>query len=240
MITASQATESEPSNSRPFRRRPAHRAILVSFSGVDGSGKSTSIAFLKSWLANAGMRVSVVEFWNNVVVFRKFRERVTTAFFQGETGVGAPGKPVNRRDKNLRPWYATLGRCVLYLFDSIHLRSVVNQLLASDVDVVIFDRYIFDQLATLPLEHKAVRVYARTVAKLAPRPDIAYLLDADPEVAFARKPEYPLDFLRQYRQCYLNLKELLGSITLISPLPIEDTHSRLALEFQKAATQTMS
>lgn len=186
------------------------------------------------------MRVSVVEFWNNVVVFRKFRERVTTAFFQGETGVGAPGKPVNRRDKNLRPWYATLGRCVLYLFDSIHLRSVVNQLLASDVDVVIFDRYIFDQLATLPLEHKAVRVYARTVAKLAPRPDIAYLLDADPEVAFARKPEYPLDFLRQYRQCYLNLKELLGSITLINPLPIEDTHSRLALEFQKAATQTMS
>ena len=209
------------------------RPLLVSFSGVDGSGKSTSIAFLTGRLAEAGARVRVMEFWNNVVVLRRFRENVTSAWFQGETGVGAPGKPVQRKDKNLRPWYATLGRCVLYFFDAIHLRMTVNRLFKSDVDVVVFDRYIFDQLATLPIENKAIRIYARLISKIVPRPDVAYLLDADPDAAFARKPEYPLDFLREYRLCYLRLKELLGCITLISPLPIEETQRRLALEFDK-------
>ena len=191
------------------------------------------------------MRVRVFEFWNNVVVFG-FREKVTTAFFKakpewdlrakdqkstGETKILAPGTP---------PSDVACFTCSTQFI----LRMVVNRLLSSDVDAVIFDRYIFDQLATLPIEHKAVRAYARVIAKLAPRPDIAYLLDADPEAAFARKPEYPLDFLCQYRQCYLTLKELLGTITLIGSHPLEETQRRLAIEFQKAdfspATQALS
>ncbi len=212
--------------------RPGVRPLLITFSGVDGAGKSTSIASLTAWLASAGVRVRTVEFWNTVVVFRRLRETVTAAWFRGETGVGAPGRPVERRDKNFRPWYATLGRSVLYFLDAVHLRVVVKKALQSKADVVVFDRYIYDQLATLPLERNAVRIYARLLAMLAPRPNIAYLLDADPDAAFARKPEYPLDFLREYRRTYLSLDELLGCMTVVDPLPLEETQRKIALEFE--------
>jgi hypothetical protein len=146
--------------------------------------------------------------------------------FRGETGVGAPERPVQRCDKNLHPWYATLGRCVFFLLDAIHLRWLAKQMLCSEADVVIFDRYFYDQLAILPIQRNAVRIYARVLCKLVPRPDIAYLLDADPEAAFIRKPEYPLEFLKQYRRSYLLVRELVGGITLIHALPLEDAARR--------------
>ena len=167
-------------------------------------------------------------FWDNVVVLRGFRSKVTATVFQGETGIGAPDRPVHRRDKNLRPWYATLGRCVLYLFDALHLRRVVGHAFADHPDVVIFDRYLFDQLTTLPLERSAGRLYARFLYSLVPHPDLAYLLDADPEAAFKRKPEYPLDFLWQYRRSYQQVNDLLGAMTVIPPLSLEDARQRVA------------
>jgi thymidylate kinase len=195
--------------------------MLVSFSGMDGSGKSTNIAALYAALEASGNRVKLVTFWDNVVVLPRFRSKITATVFQGETGIGAPDKPVQRRDKNLRPWYATLGRCVLYLLDAIHLRWVVRRAFADAPDVVIFDRYLFDQLTTLPLERAAARLYARLLYRLVPHPDLAYLLDADPEAAFKRKPEYPLDFLWQYRRSYQQVNDLLGSMTVIPPLSLD-------------------
>jgi thymidylate kinase len=213
------------------------RPLLISFSGMDGSGKSTNIASLVAALEAAGNRVKVVTFWDNVVVFPRFRSNVTAAVFQGETGIGSPEKPVQRRDKNVRPWYATLGRSVLYLFDAFNLRRVVRHAYDATPDVVVFDRYLFDQLTTLPLEHGVARAYAKFLYSLVPHPDLSYLLDADPEAAFQRKPEYPLDFLRQYRRSYSQVNDLLGSMTVIPPLPLEEARRRVALEAAKAGIQ---
>jgi thymidylate kinase len=211
--------------------------MLISFSGMDGSGKSTNIANLRAALEAAGNRVELVTFWDNVVVFPRFRSKVTATVFQGETGIGSPEKPVQRRDKNLRPWYATLGRCVLYLFDAVHLRSVVKRAFSSKPDVVIFDRYLFDQLTTLPLERGVARLYARFLYGMVPHPDLAYLLDADPEAAFARKPEYALEFLWQYRRSYTQVNDLLGGMTVIPPLPLVEAKQRVVSEAAKAGAR---
>ena len=54
-----------------------------------------------------------------------------------------------------------------------------------------------------------------------PRPHIAFLLDANPEEARARKPEYPLDFLFMNRESYLALGRIVGTMTIAPALPIK-------------------
>ena len=196
--------------------------ILISFSGLDGSGKSTQIANLRSWLERAGIPVVQRAFWDDVVVGTRYREGFVHKVYGSERGIGEPGKPVNRRDKNVRAGYLTLARHALYFLDALHLRMVVARERRSGAGVIILDRYIFDELANLPLQRGLSRAFVRMVAALVPRPDIAYLLDTDPVAARERKPEYPVDFMQKCRESYFRLARLLGTMTIIPPLPLED------------------
>jgi thymidylate kinase len=200
----------------------ASRPRLVSFSGVDGAGKSTQIAALCAAMDAAGKRVRVIRFWDDVARLHRFREAAATGIFKSERGVGAPGAPVNRRDKNVRSRGMTCVRLFLYLVDALSLRMTIKRALRSDFDVVLFDRFIYDELANLNLNHRAVRIYVRWIMALVPRPDISYLLDADPIEARARKPEYPLEFLYVNREAYLSLSRLIGKITVIGAMPVEE------------------
>ncbi len=195
---------------------------FVSFSGIDGAGKSTQIANLRARLQDAGMRVSLITFWDDVARLKRIREGAGHTLFKGEKGVGSPEKPVNRRDKNVRSWPMSLVRLGLYFVDALSLRAVVAKALCSGVDFVICDRYIYDELANLNLANPAARAYVRLIMKLAPRPDVSYFLDADPVAARARKPEYPLDFLYLSRASYFTLIQLIGGITVIPPMSIQD------------------
>jgi len=205
---------------------PRSASLLISFSGMDGSGKSTQIEMLCNRLAEAGLTVQRLAFWDNVVAFPNHRAGFSHKFLKSEGGIGAPGKPVSRNDKNNRAWYLTLARYGLYVFDALNLRKVVAEARRGNANVIIFDRYIYDQLATLPLQLPAARAYAHAVLKLVPKPDIAYLLDAEPAVARERKPEYPLDFLHEYRDSYHRLRDLAG-MTMIPPTGIDEAHNAI-------------
>lgn len=205
------------------------RPLLISFSGVDGAGKSTQIENLRLALNSAGLNTRLLAFWDNVVVGVKYREGFVHKVYKSERGIGAPGKPVNRRDKNMRGGHLTLARHFLYLMDAINLRLVVaRERRKPGVDVVILDRYIYDELSNLNLDNPFTRGFIKIVQAAVPTPDVAYLLDADPVAAYARKPEYPLDFMKKCRRTYFELASLLGSFTVIPALAlIEAKHAVL-------------
>ena len=121
-----------------------NQTFLISFSGLDGSGKSTQIAALKQYLQAEGLRVTTLAFWDDVVVGTKWREGFVHKVYKSEKGIGAPGKPVERRDKNVRKWYLSIARHLLYAMDAINLGLVVGHTLLIGHDVVIMDRYIYD------------------------------------------------------------------------------------------------
>ena len=208
------------------------RPVLISFSGIDGSGKSTQIERLDARLKQAGLRVLHLAFWDNVVVLPRFRAGVSHRVLGGELGIGSPEKPVARYDKNARKWYLTLARSPLYFFDVLSLRKVVAEARSSDADVIIFDRYIYDQLAVVP-GHGPGRAYVRFLLSLAPRPELAYVLDADPEAAMKRKPEYPLEFMRRYRQSYLRLANLAPEMVVVPALDVDNVERVIEQEFKK-------
>jgi thymidylate kinase len=103
---------------------------------------------------------------------------------------------------------------------------VVAKTRKADADVIIFDRYVYDELANLSVRNPITRAYVRLLLGLALKPDISYLLDADPVQARARKPEYPLDFLRSSRASYLALGELAG-MTMIAPQPVQEVAKQI-------------
>jgi thymidylate kinase len=244
--------------SNKTRRGP----LLITFSGLDGSGKSTQIESLDAALHAAGLATRRLAFWDNVVVAVKYREGFVHKIYKSERGVGAPGKPVNRRDKNMRGWHLTLFRHFLYLLDAISLRRVIarekkaarrfsrqRNLTAvnpggyawvgtsgREIDVILLDRYIYDELANLNLRNPLSRGFVRLVRSFTPRPDLAYLLDTDPVAACARKPEYPVDFMKQCRRSYFDLAGLLGTMTVIPNLNLQQT--RLAV--LRAAEQRLA
>lgn len=202
------------------------RPLLISFSGVDGSGKSTQIENLLAALHSRGLKTRLLTFWDNVVVGVRYREGFVHQVYKSERGIGTPEKPVHRRDKNMRGWQLTLARHFLYLLDAVHLSRVVasqrRSTGAAAVDVIVFDRYIYDELANLNLKSRVSRLFVSFVHRFVPSPDIAYLLDADPAAAYARKPEYPVDFMVQCRQAYFDLAAQLGTMTVIPAMSLTE------------------
>ena len=205
---------------------------LISFSGIDGAGKSTQIQQLKDHLTLAGIPVRGLAFWDDVAVCGRLRSEFSKRVLQSDGEVGTPDRPSARRDKNVQSWPLLWFRCLLHVADTLSLRRVIRKAKSETAGVVIFDRYIYDQLAALPLHSCAARAFARCLLKLAPALDISYVLDAVPEEARARKPEYPLEFLEQYRSSFLALRDL-ARLELIPAGSPEDVHAAVVNRLQQ-------
>ena len=197
---------------------------LISFSGIDGAGKSTQIAALRDSLSARGWKVVQLAFWDDAAILPRFRAGVSLRVLVNSRDSQESSL---RNDKNVRAWYLTLIRSAFYLLDALHLRGVVRRTMRSGPDFIILDRWSYDQLVHIKSRRWLARTYIKTVLALAPSPDVALLLDAAPDEAFQRKPEYPLAFLHQYRQDFLALKTFVPRLQIISPGSIHEVQRRI-------------
>jgi len=212
--------------------KPTDATQIVTFSGIDGAGKTTQIEFTSSQLESRGYRIARAAFWDDVAVFPRLRTGVTARVIP--TAADA-SQPVSlRNDKNVRAWYLTLIRASFYLLDTLRLRLVVRNLRATGVDFIIFDRYVYDLLVQVQPLNWWARLYTRGLLAVAPTPRVAFILDVSPDEAFRRKPEYPLDFMHEYRRAFLGLRDFVPQLTVIPPGTVEDVQRRIVESLRRS------
>ncbi len=90
--------------------------------------------------------------------------------------------------------------------------------------LVIFDRHPFD--ARLPSPGSRRALGRKLLARALPAPDLAIVLDAPPEVLYARKPELPVERLAEQRAGYLELARRLERAAVVDVTAPADAVAR--------------
>ncbi len=204
------------------------RPFLISFSGIDGAGKTTQIERLSACLEQQGLRVLRLSFWDDIAVWPGVRTAAgdhALDFYQ--KGRPAADLFTPRNHKHIQRWYLTVARSGLYALDVLHLHRVLARSNVRCFDVVIFDRYIYDQIANIDSRSRLGELYRRILVTQSPSPDLAFILDASPALAFARKPEYPLEFVYRNRRTFLRLHESIPQLITIPEGEVQDVEKEI-------------
>lgn len=114
---------------------------------------------------------------------------------------------------------------IVYVFDLllfVGYRLLLERCLGR---VLILDRYFYDSLADVADGRRWV--FVKAFLRLLPRPDVAVFVDVPAEVAFARKQEYPLDYLRERRRKYVKIFEWLDQPLIIANVDAQKAADRV-------------
>lgn len=225
------SSENSGSRSRPF---------LITFSGIDGAGKSTQITHLSSYLQRQQLRVLQLSFWDDVAVWPRLRSGLGQQAVRIYRPSPAQESFSPKNHKHIRHWYLTAVRSGLYALDALRLRYLLNSAHLRKWDVIIFDRYIYDQLANIYSRSAMLRTYIHTLLKQAPTPDLAFIIDTPPAEAFARKREYPLEFMYENRRTFLRLRSFCPRLITISGASVEEMESEIQSHLRKSGIAQIS
>lgn len=209
--------------------------LLVTFSGLDGCGKTTHVALTCAHLARRGYHVRelVTLGVSATGLYARLREAVQRRWrrSRGVDDAHAPQRPRIRTYRNGRTFDADrrdvvvrLRRMVCYPLDCLALRAVIWWLGAWGYTAIVCDRYTFDKLVSLP--NPDCRL-ARLMRRLAPRPDHAIFLDAPPEAASRRKLEHEPDYYQTKYNDYRRLVQMRIGLTAIPSTSIPDTQCQI-------------
>ncbi|HEX2016111.1 MAG TPA: hypothetical protein VGN69_05400, partial [Solirubrobacteraceae bacterium] len=195
---------------RPLRHRLAgrRRGLLVTLSGLDGSGKSTQAEALHATLSRLGYPSVVV--WTSVTAHGSLpvvaapakallrllaRLRPAVADRPPATQPAAPHEPEGDRARALRQRsrVLTFGWTTFVAVTNAWWQSRATRPHLLRGRVVICDRYTLDSKVHMRFAYGAEHAYRLQmliVRGLSPRPALAYLLDVPPEVVHRRNQEY--------------------------------------------------
>jgi len=204
--------------------------VLITFSGLDGAGKSTLIDFVSATLEGERRTVRVLHLNDDVGIYafvRALRDRL-----RGERRRElAPGTPDPRSQKLQRAaptgWRGVASRWrtsiiwnkpvrrLLYLADLAIFQCYRFWLETVRRRVVIMDRYFYDTL--VDVTNGRPRLWTRMLERLTPEPTVPVFLDITPEESFRRKREFSIDYLRHRAEKYHSVfARVPGAVRLVN------------------------
>ncbi len=180
--------------------------MIITLSGIDGSGKTHHSTELFKELTSSGIPVRYIHMMNDPYDYTIIR-CLLRLVRKAHLGVTAPkGEvqtivPKNIIVRTLWPLVALLDFLVTFL---IRIRPLAKN------TVLICDRYYYDYLASFHALGVASEWSFALFMRFVPKPDQCYFLDSDVDLAFKRrKGTLSLEYLRKLREAYFKIIQAL-------------------------------
>jgi thymidylate kinase len=196
--------------------------MLITFSGLDGSGKSTLVDYLKESLEKENRKVAVSHMNYDIGLYSTLRLLKKKISGNGNrTQSHAPREEAHAgkfRSRSARLRYQLVWNkglrfliypldVVIFVFYRFYVEKVNRQ-------VLIMDRYFYDTLVDVTGARRTLRL--RFLSWLTPTPNLPVYLDVTAERAFERKNEYSVDYLNRRRMSYQKLIANLPGVLVLS------------------------
>jgi dTMP kinase len=185
-------------------------SLLVTFSGPDGSGKTQHARTLLKSMGCCGLRTGY--YWSRIETSSLIR--FGSGFVKTLTGNKREQKEKRPGGAGRQDWLRNPLRRFLWSY-TVAIDMILSYLLHVRLPllmgkIVVCDRYVFDAAAeiagSLPPDDSINRWATKLMLSLAPKPDVAYLLDIPEDICAQRKDEdTDPDYLRRQRVVYMEL-----------------------------------
>jgi thymidylate kinase len=179
---------------------------IITFSGVDGAGKTTILTEVKELLST--------EYKKNVVVIRHRPSilPILSAVKHGKKKAEQKTMEVLPRSGKNSSTISSLLRFGYYLVDYIFGQWIVFVRHSLKGDIIIYDRYYFDFIndarrTNIQLNEKFIKFFYRFIFK----PDINIFLYASPDIILSRKQEMDKESIIELTSKYKMLFESLAN-----------------------------
>lgn len=211
--------------------------MLITFSGLDGAGKSTLIAWLQTELERRHHPVTVLHMTDQIGVYaclRVVRDGLLRLARRSNGGPPSAPRPAGARGlaqriRDLVVWNRPIRRA-LYLIDLMIFATLRFYIETVRGRVLVMDRYFYDTLVDVADDGRWF--WVGLLARLTPTPDVPVFLDTSPVLSYARKGEYSVAYLTQRARAYHAVR------SLVVPALVLPNDDRAATE--RALTQAVA